>query len=76
MVESELEQSNLIATQNLVTYRIDKNDIQQSLSLARFNLLSLFLPAVSPGVDIVDERSKLCRKTRDLMEVMKYCDHF
>lgn len=64
VVESELEQSNLIATQNLVTYRIDKNDIQQSLSLARFNLLSLFLPAVSPGVDIVDERSKLCRKTK------------
>ncbi|QHS73800.1 bifunctional ATP-dependent DNA helicase/ssDNA endodeoxyribonuclease DNA2 [Saccharomyces paradoxus] len=64
VVDSELDQSNLIATQNSVTYRIDKNDIQQSLSLARFNLLSLFLPAVSPGVDVIDEKSKLCRKTK------------
>ncbi|CAI1768670.1 hypothetical protein SEUBUCD646_0O03300 [Saccharomyces eubayanus] len=64
VVDSDLDLSNLVATQNLVTYRIDKNDIQQSLSLARFNLLSLFLPAVSPGLDIIDERSKLTRKTK------------
>ncbi|CAI4064053.1 hypothetical protein SKDZ_08G2110 [Saccharomyces kudriavzevii ZP591] len=64
VVDSKLDQSNLIATQNLVKYRIDKNDIQQSLSLARFNLLSLFLPAVPPGLDIIDERSKLARKTK------------
>ncbi|EJS43392.1 dna2p [Saccharomyces arboricola H-6] len=64
VVDSECDQSNLIATQNLVTYRIDKNDIQQSLSLARFNLLSLFLPAVPPGLDITDDRSKLTRKTK------------
>ncbi|CAI4039539.1 hypothetical protein SMKI_08G2070 [Saccharomyces mikatae IFO 1815] len=64
VVDPGINQSNFIATQNLVTYRIDKNDIQQSLSLARFNLLSLFLPTVLPGLDIIDERSKLCRKTK------------
>lgn len=49
VLDDKYSESFALETQNLVTYRIDKNDIQQSLSLARFNLLNLFLPPAPKG---------------------------
>ncbi|SCU90102.1 LAMI_0E00628g1_1 [Lachancea mirantina] len=34
---------------NNISYRIDRNEIQQGLALARYNVLNLFLPPVSKG---------------------------
>lgn len=57
VVNPSLDVSDTLLTQNLVTYRIDKNELQQSLSLARFNILNLFLPAVSTGDVVIDENT-------------------
>lgn len=40
-----------------ITYRIDKNEVQQGLALARFNLLNLFLPAVDVNAAVIDEKT-------------------
>lgn len=57
VVDDSITADSLMRTQNMVTYRINKNDIQQGLSLARFSLLNLFLPPVPPGQMIADEAS-------------------
>ncbi|SCU79454.1 LADA_0B00760g1_1 [Lachancea dasiensis] len=43
--------------QKSITYRIDRNEVQQGMALARFNLLNLFLPPISPGTTKMDEIS-------------------
>lgn len=55
VLDDKCSESFILKTQNLVTYRIDKNDIQQSLSLARFNLLNLFLPPATKGQLVLNE---------------------
>lgn len=46
-----------ILSQNKVTYRVDKNNIRESMSTSRFNLLNLFLPSVPEGQILVDEKT-------------------
>lgn len=41
-------------SQKSITYRIDRNEVQQGLALARFNLLNLFLPPVPEGAVTTD----------------------
>lgn len=57
VIDDRINADSLMRTQNMVTYQITKNEIQQGLSLARFSLLNLFLPPVEPGQMIVDETS-------------------
>ncbi|CCE61601.1 hypothetical protein TPHA_0A05270 [Tetrapisispora phaffii CBS 4417] len=45
----------LLDIQNLVKYRIDKNEIKYGLSMVRYNLLNLFLPPVSKSDIVIDE---------------------
>lgn len=47
VVNENADQDLMMRTQNLVSYRIDRNDVHSSLKLARFNLLNLFLPPVN-----------------------------
>lgn len=51
--------------QNMVTYRIDKNEIQQGLALARYSLLNLFLPPVDPGQMILNELTNELRPLKN-----------
>ncbi|GAV48188.1 hypothetical protein ZYGR_0I04850 [Zygosaccharomyces rouxii] len=44
-------------SQPLITYRLDKNVIEQGLSLTRFNLLNLFLPPVTEDHFVVDQQT-------------------
>ena len=53
-----------IQSQNVVNYRIDKNNIQHDLSTSRFNLLNLFLPPMAPGIQLVDERTGKTRVSK------------
>jgi len=57
VIDPTLRESDIISTQNAVTYRIDKYDIQQPLSGARFNILNLFLPPIKKGTFILDEKT-------------------
>ena len=52
-----VEKEKIMATQNLVSYRIDKNEIHQGLSTVRFNLLNLFLAPVEAGQIVIDEKT-------------------
>ncbi|KAK5960308.1 bifunctional ATP-dependent DNA helicase/ssDNA endodeoxyribonuclease DNA2 PWA37_002379 [Arxiozyma heterogenica] len=66
--------SQAIQSQNYVNYRIDKNNIQQDLSTSRFNLLNLFLPPVTPGIQLVDEKTgktKISKRSDGGDEVMR-----
>lgn len=66
--------SQVIQNQNLVNYRIDKNNIQQDLSTSRFNLLNLFLPPIAPGIQLVDERTgktKISKRSDGGDEIMR-----
>lgn len=58
VINPTLRDSDVLSTQNAVSYRIDKNDIQQSLSGSRFNLLNIFLPPIEPGSFTMDEKTK------------------
>lgn len=68
MIKSTLHQesdyNSLLATQNQVTYRIDRNDIQQGLSMARYNLLNLFMAPVDESSKILDSRTSKERKVK------------
>ncbi|CCF58375.1 hypothetical protein KAFR_0E02220 [Kazachstania africana CBS 2517] len=55
MFDPSIDESTTIQGQNSVTFRIDKNDIHQNLSNARFNILNLFLPSIKSG-DFATER--------------------
>lgn len=46
-----------ILNQNKVTYRVDKNNVRESMSTSRFNLLNLFLPPVPAGQILIDDRT-------------------
>ncbi|CCH59616.1 hypothetical protein TBLA_0B08000 [Henningerozyma blattae CBS 6284] len=54
-------QEEALQTLNAVTYRIDKNEVHQSLAIARFNLLNLFLPPVDASEFIEDPTSRKVR---------------
>lgn len=45
-----MNEAKQIELQEKVCYRIDKNNIQQSLSTARYNVLNLFLPPIGDSV--------------------------
>lgn len=60
----ETDYSALLATQNQVTYRIDRNDIQQGLSMARYNLLNLFMTPVLENTTVVDPRNSRERRVK------------
>ncbi|CCD23992.1 bifunctional ATP-dependent DNA helicase/ssDNA endodeoxyribonuclease DNA2 NDAI_0C03320 [Naumovozyma dairenensis CBS 421] len=64
VIKPQFNLTEIMATQNLVTYRIDKNDIQQNLSSSRFNILNLFLPSVQPGELLVDEKTGKSKLTK------------
>ncbi|AET40313.1 bifunctional ATP-dependent DNA helicase/ssDNA endodeoxyribonuclease DNA2 Ecym_5575 [Eremothecium cymbalariae DBVPG len=70
VIESVLTQSgpSLIGVKNPMIrpliYRIDKNDVHFGLSMARFNLLNLFLPAVDPTVHYLDDKGEEVRLKR------------
>ncbi|SMN20754.1 similar to Saccharomyces cerevisiae YHR164C DNA2 Tripartite DNA replication factor with single-stranded DNA-dependent ATPase, ATP-dependent nuclease, and helicase activities [Maudiozyma saulgeensis] len=57
VIDPTIKESDIISTQNEVTYRIDKYDIQQPLSGARFNLLNLFLPPIKKGTFVLNEKT-------------------
>lgn len=66
--------SQAIQSQNLVNYRIDKNNIQQDLSTSRFNLLNLFLPPMAPGIQLLNEKTgktKISKRSDGGDEVMR-----
>lgn len=63
-VDDRASMQSLLRVQNMVSYRIDKNEIQQGLALARFSLLNLFLPPVQAGQVIVKESSNEVRPIR------------
>lgn len=44
--------SQVIQSQNVVMYRIDKNNIQHDMSTSRFNVLNIFLPPMIPGLNL------------------------
>lgn len=44
------DKSTLPGTSNEKTYRIDRNEVQQGLALARYNVLNLFLPPIDEDV--------------------------
>lgn len=44
--------SQVVQSQNVVMYRIDKNNIQCDMSTSRFNLLNIFLPPMLPGLKL------------------------
>lgn len=58
VIDPTINESEIISTQNTVTYRIDKYDIQQPLSGSRFNILNLFLPPIKKGMFIINEKTK------------------
>ena len=58
VINPTIKEDDILSTQNAVTYRIDKNDIQQNLSSSRFNLLNIFLPPIEPGSSTLDEKTK------------------
>ncbi|SCU99427.1 LAFA_0G23992g1_1 [Lachancea sp. 'fantastica'] len=41
--------------QDSLSYRIDRNEVQRGMAMARFNLLNLFLPPVPKGSITIDE---------------------
>ncbi|CCK70333.1 bifunctional ATP-dependent DNA helicase/ssDNA endodeoxyribonuclease DNA2 KNAG_0E00650 [Huiozyma naganishii CBS 8797] len=51
-------EEKLIQSQNTVTYRIDKNNMQQDMSTLRYNVLNLFMPPVVAGGVLTDEKTK------------------
>lgn len=53
-LHTSLDTNALLSTQNQITYRIDKNDIQQGLSMARYNLLNLFNTPIQEPIIIKD----------------------
>lgn len=57
VVNDQSSETSFMTTQNLVSYRIDKNDIQNGLKLARFNLLNIFLSPVIDDYDMTDEQT-------------------
>lgn len=61
VVDGSINAASLMRTQNMVTYRINRNEIQYGLSLARFSLLNLFLPPVQTGQMISNKASKQVR---------------
>ncbi|KAG0655738.1 Tripartite DNA replication factor [Monosporozyma unispora] len=56
--------SQAVQSQNVVTYRIDKNNIQYDMSTARFNLLNIFLPPMIPGIDLEVANKKRTRVSK------------
>lgn len=64
VVDANIEGSETLAIQNMVSYRIDKNDIQQNLSTARFNILNIFLPPTKAGEYILNEKTNEPRRLK------------
>ncbi|QLL30280.1 hypothetical protein HG536_0A00970 [Torulaspora globosa] len=63
-VDDRTSIESLLRIQNMVSYRIDKNEAQQGLALARFSLLNLFLPPVQSGQVIIDEGTNELRSVK------------
>ena len=57
VIDPTIDEADIISTQNTVTYRIDKYDIQQPLSGSRFNILNLFLPPIKKGMLVLNEKT-------------------
>lgn len=54
---SDANQNPVERIRPLITYRLDKNIIEQGLSLTRFNLLNLFLPPVTDNHFVIDQKT-------------------
>lgn len=57
VIDPRIDKAEIISTQNTVTYRIDKYDIQQPLSGSRFNILNLFLPPIKKDMSVINEKT-------------------
>ncbi|QLQ77847.1 hypothetical protein HG537_0A00940 [Torulaspora globosa] len=63
-VDDRTSIESLLRIQNMVSYRIDKNEAQQGLALARFSLLNLFLPPVQSGEVVMNEDTNELRSVK------------
>ena len=64
VIHSTIERGSSLDMQNVVTYRIDKNEIFQNIAISRFNLLNLFMPPVRGGEMVLNESTGKVRRQR------------
>lgn len=64
VVDDRTSIESLLRIQNMVSYRIDKNEVQQGLALARFSLLNLFLPPAQSGQVVINEETNEVRSVK------------
>ncbi|EDO19220.1 hypothetical protein Kpol_1050p80 [Vanderwaltozyma polyspora DSM 70294] len=64
-VPQKVADNSLSSRNNTMTYRIDKNELQSGLALARANLLNLFLPPVDTTEVIIDEKTGNSRNLKE-----------
>lgn len=75
-LHTSLDTNALLSTQNQITYRIDKNDIQQGLSMARYNLLNLFNTPIQEPIIIKDPLTQKIVLSNPLKVVILRQDYF